>query len=124
MGITLRGDENANGERPQQPMQEMHTLLTKILKTVMISLKAKDMERMVMQSKRTYWIKDSPQEIAAWIRQNLSALAGRSMKIIDLKDMYTNIEHKLLRQRVEMAVDEALRWEHLRRGLKEKVELG
>ena len=38
--------------------------------------------------------------------------------------MYTNIEHKLLRQRVEMAVDEALQWEHLRRGLKEKVELG
>jgi len=36
------------------------------------------------------------------------------MKIIDFKDMYTNIEHKLLRQRVEMAVDEALRWEHLK----------
>jgi len=35
--------------------------------------------------------------------------------------MCTNIEHKLLRQRVEMAVDEG---EHLRRGLKEKVELG
>ena len=81
----------------------------------MISLKAKDMERMVMQSKRTYWIKDSPQEIAAWIRQTLSALAGRSIKVIDFKDMHTNIEHKLLRQRVEMAVDEALQWEHLRR---------
>ena len=124
MGITSRGEEHAKGERPRQPMQEMHTLLTKILQTVMTSLKAKDMERMVMQSKRTYWIKESPQEIAAWIRQNLSALAGRSMKVVDFKDMYTNIEHKLLLQRVEKAVDEALRWEHLKRGMIERVELG
>ena len=115
VGITSRGNETADGERPR---------LTKILQTVMTSLKAKDMERIVIQSKRTYWIKESPQEIAAWIRQNLTTLAGRSMKVVDFKDMYTNIEHKLLLQRVEMAVDEALRWEHLIRGMLERVELG
>ena len=124
VGITSRGDESTAGVRPRQPMQELHQLLTRILQAVMTSLKAIDMERIVMQSKRAYWIKESPQEIAAWIRQNLSTLAGRSMKIIDFKDMYTNIDHKLLLQRVETAVDEALRWEHLNRSVREREELG
>ena len=83
MGIT-GSKNNPNDtvqERPRQPMQELHTCLTKILQTILASLKNRDMDRMVLQGKRAYWIKESPQEIAAWIRQNLSALSGCSMKV-------------------------------------------
>ena len=59
------------------------------------------------ENKRAYWIKESPQEIAAWLRQNLAALGGRSMKLVDFKD----ISHHLLSERVKIAVDEAIQWE-------------
>ena len=38
--------------------------------------------------------------------------------------MYTNIENKLLLERVGAAIEEALQWEHAKRGLKECIELG
>ena len=107
---------DTSGETPQlgkpaHPLSEVHQLLTRIFQVVLSMLKEKDRERMVKENKRAYWIKESPQEIAAWLRQNLAALGGRSMKVVDFKDMYTNIPHRLLSERVKIAVDEALQWE-------------
>jgi hypothetical protein len=66
---------------------------------------------MVKENKRVYWIKESPQEIASWLRQNLAALNGKPMRVVDFKDMYTNIPHGLLLERVKAALQEAMEWE-------------
>ena len=73
MGITSRGDERTAGVRPRQPMQELHQLLTRILQAVMTSLKAIDMERIVMQSKRAYWIKEPARDCSMDSAESLNA---------------------------------------------------
>ena len=41
----------------------------------------------------------------------VGTLGGRSMKVVDFKDTYTNFYHHLLSERFKIAVDEALQWE-------------
>ena len=86
-----RSENNLQLGKPAHPMAEVHQLLTRIFQAVLNVLKEKDRERMVKENRRAFWIKESPQEIAAWLRQNLAALGGRPMKVVDFKEMYTNI---------------------------------
>ena len=68
-------------------MAEVHQLLTRIFQAVLNVLKEKDRERMVKENRRAFWTKESPQEIVAWLRQNLATLGGRPIKVEDFKEM-------------------------------------
>ena len=87
--------------KPKQPLAELHEGLTGVLQTTLATLRRKDERRIIETGKRAYWIVESAQDFAGWMRPQLQKLAGKPLRTVDFKDMYTNIPHTELLRRVE-----------------------
>ena len=105
---------------PTHPLHPLAEEMMRLLQVVLTSLEGADRVRMQTKELRAFWVVRSPQEFGAWVRTHLTELAGRSFKTVDFRDMYTNIEHGRLLERVHQALQEAWSYEAASRGVEQE----
>jgi hypothetical protein len=87
----------------------------------MKTLKLKSQNGQLHGKSATYWIIDSPQEFATFVRTHQNELVNMPMATFDFKDMYTVLPHSLIFCRIADALEEAWTFEAQRRQRSKEV---
>ena len=100
---------------PRHPTHVLQSLQVQQLSQVMKTLKLKSQNGQLQGKGGAYWIIESPQEFAVFVRTHQRELANSPLATYDFKDMYTALPHALIPSSLAKALEEAWVYEAERR---------
>ena len=89
------------------PTDKLDEALVKVLSAVMRSLREKDSDRFLRTGNRRYWVVESPEKFARFVRVNSTVVARSPLQTADFSTVYTSFSHDVMVWRILDALREA-----------------